>query len=519
MNLYSNKQRWKILLLVIAIVMVALSLIISNQIVQQVAKREKDRITHWADAIRKKADLVNLTNNTFDELREKERQKVELWGKATRELGKPSLNNNIDYTFLLDIIQENKDIPVVVTDLNGNPINYINLSITKDYFIQQSNQLTPEEVNKLLKDSIRKLTLNWEKSHTPFEIEVYKGIRQRFYYHDSKKLGYLEKQRDSLIQAFNTELIDNQSLVPVLFINKENRSVIETNIDSIRNYRGNIYPNETQFIRTSKDSIQIAFQDYLNGVIYYDESPELIQLKWFPYIQFGVIGLFIIIGYLVFSTYRKAEQNQVWAGLAKETAHQLGTPISSLMAWVQLLETQNIDKEHLGEMNKDIDRLTLIADRFSKIGSGSKLTNANVVDTVQNVLNYLHPRISSQVSVAFKTDNEEYLVPHNAALLEWVIENIIKNAVDAMDGKGSLQVHLSELENSVFLDIADSGKGISPKHQKTIFEPGFTTKQRGWGLGLSLAKRIINTYHKGKIFVLKSELEKGTTFRIILNKN
>lgn len=518
MKLYSNKQRWKIVLLIIAVVMIGISLLISNQFVKHVAKREKKRITHWADAIRKKADLVNLTNNTFDELREKERQKVELWGKATRELGKPTLNNNIDYTFLLDIIQQNKDIPVVVTNLQGIPINYINLPISKQSFIAENPNLSENNIEILFKDSIRKLCQYWAATHRPFEIEVYQGIKQRFYYYDSKRLGKLERQRDSLIGAFNSELIENQSILPVLYINQKDRRIIETNIDSLRPYLSQKYPSEKKLSGLFVDSIKIEFEGYFNGVIYFDESPELKIIKWFPFIQFSVVGLFILIAYLVFSTYRKAEQNQVWAGLAKETAHQLGTPISSLMAWTQLLESQNVEAAHLAEMDKDINRLLLIADRFSKIGSGAQLKKGNIIETIDCVLAYLKPRISSQVNIYFIKEKDEILLPHNAALLEWVIENIAKNAVDAMEGKGNLTIQIAQRNKTIDIDITDTGKGIPHQRQKTIFEPGFTTKKRGWGLGLSLAKRIVSTYHKGKIFVLKSEIDKGTTFRISLNK-
>jgi two-component sensor histidine kinase len=514
MDLYSNKQRWKIILLGFAILMVVASLLISNQFVKKVAKREKERITKWADAIKKKADLVNLTNKTFDELREKERQKVELWGKATREIGKPSLDMNTDYTFLLEIIQQNKDIPVIVTNENKIPLNYINLSIS----LEQIKASSEAEAKKIFNDSLQQLCKRWAVSHPPFEIEVYKGIHQWFYYYDSKKINDLGRQRDSLITAFNAELIENQSLVPVFFVNQKNRHLIETNIDSLSNYKNKVISTNNLLYSLFTDSINVSFQDYFNGVIYFDESQELKQLKWYPYIQFGVVGLFILIAYLVFSTFRKAEQNQVWAGLAKETAHQLGTPISSLMAWTQLLDTQEIDKTYIEEIEKDVHRLSSIADRFSKIGSGAQLSNENIYNTLKEIIDYLSKRISSQITLSFQAEKEEIYVPHNTSLLGWVIENSIKNAVDAMDGKGHIQIQLNEEKKSIYIDIQDTGKGIPVKLQKTIFEPGFTTKKRGWGLGLSLAKRIINAYHNGKIFVLRSELNKGSCFRIILNK-
>jgi len=242
------------------------------------------------------------------------------------------------------------------------------------------------------------------------------------------------------------------------------------------------------------------------------------KLQYFPYIQFLVIGLFAFIGYLIFSTFRKAEQNQVWAGMAKETAHQLGTPLSSLMAWVQLLEAQGVDPMITTEMQKDVDRLEKVTERFSKIGSGAKLELIDVSETVKNVISYLRPRISDQVSIAVEA-NQEVLVMHNAPLIEWVVENISKNAVDAMEGKGQLSVHVHKTNDWVFIDIKDNGKGIPAKQLKTIFEPGFSTKTRGWGLGLSLVKRIVKEYHKGTVVVVESHLNVGTTFRISLPLN
>ncbi len=520
MNLYSNKQKWKIALLLVAILLVAASLFFSNQIVTKVREREKERITHWADAIRKKADLVNLTNRTFDELREKERQKVQLWAKATRELAKPSqdFNMNMDYTFLLEIIQANDDIPVILMDRNNKVLSHINLGFDKDKLRELYPEFDKKAIDKKFNDSLVALSESWQDSHEPIEVEVYRNINQRFYYFDSRKLGHLENQRDSLIHAFNRELIDNRSLVPVVFINKNNREVIETNIDSLTSRIGKLLPDEKKIISAMHDSLEISFQDYQTGVVYFDESEELQQLRFYPYLQFGSIGLFILIGYLVFSTFRKAEQNQVWAGMAKETAHQLGTPLSSLMAWIQLLEAKGVPKEDLNEMNKDIDRLTIIADRFQKIGSGAMLTDQNIVDTVSHVTDYLRSRISSKVTFRFTHSEDEIILAHNAPLLEWVIENICKNAVDAMEGQGELTVLLEQGPKKVYIDITDTGKGIPANMQKTIFEPGFTTKTRGWGLGLSLVRRIVHTYHKGSVFVLRSEPGKGTTFRISLPK-
>jgi signal transduction histidine kinase len=266
-------------------------------------------------------------------------------------------------------------------------------------------------------------------------------------------------------------------------------------------------------LKAQNTPIEINFNDGKRYMLYFDDSPELKRLVYFPYIQFIIIGLFIIIGYIIFSTFRKAEQNQVWAGMAKETAHQLGTPISSLMAWVEYLKTSQTDEMVTQEMEKDIDRLTKVTERFSKIGSGAKLEEANLYQTVSTVTSYLLPRISDKINVSVHGE-QDLFCRHNAPLMEWVIENICKNAIDAMENKGSLDIWVHQSPEWAHIDIKDTGKGLLPNQFKSIFQPGFTTKKRGWGLGLSLVKRIIKEYHKGKVFVLQSEVNVGTTFRI-----
>jgi anti-sigma regulatory factor (Ser/Thr protein kinase) len=255
--------------------------------------------------------------------------------------------------------------------------------------------------------------------------------------------------------------------------------------------------------------------------IYYKNSIILDRLRFFPIIQVCLIAAFIALGYLGFSNARRAEQNRVWVGMAKETAHQLGTPISAMIAWVEYLRTQEdmtpAHHEILGELEKDIVRLELIADRFSKIGSAPELKEANIYDELNKVKEYMEKRASRKVRFVFPDSHKEpVLIKVNAHLFEWVVENLIRNALDAMDGEGEIKAEIFQEANHVMIDISDTGKGISASMFRTVFQPGFTTKQRGWGLGLSLAKRIIENYHSGKIFVKRSEPGKGTTFTIKL---
>jgi two-component system, sporulation sensor kinase D len=512
-NLYSNKQKWKIAFLFVAIILVGISLYYSNQIVSKVSEKERERVKQWADAIKKKAELVRLTNNTFSRLREKERKEMELWIDATKEISKPVSDDvSLDYSLPLKIINQNKDIPVILLDQNQSISGYINLDFDTSNIKRANPDLSSKKVLKIFEDSLLKLAKIWKNKNPAFTIEVYKGLFMTYVYNDSKNIFKLEKERDSLISAFNIELISDQNLVPVILLDKESDSIIASNI----NFK-NVKEEVQQFKKINKP-IEIVFSNHQNSLLYYDKSSELKILQYFPYIQFFIIGLFIFIGYLIFSTFRKAEQNQVWAGMAKETAHQLGTPLSSLMAWNLLLESEPINQNIVFEMKKDIDRLETITNRFSKIGSDAILENTNIYNTIEHVVNYLQNRISSKINLTFEATNKKILVKHNPSLMEWVIENIIKNAVDAIEKSGNIVVYLLETDKEVIVEIKDDGKGILAKEIKQIFKPGFTTKKRGWGLGLSLVKRIISEYHQGKIYVAHSEIKKGTTFRIVLKK-
>ena len=253
--------------------------------------------------------------------------------------------------------------------------------------------------------------------------------------------------------------------------------------------------------------------------IFFDESKLLKSLTYFPYIQLLVIIVFVLFGYIALRSTKQDEQNRVWIGLAKETAHQLGTPTSSLLGWLEYLRTQNIDPTAIAEMNKDIIRLTKVVDRFSKIGAATSLSEGVVNEIVGNSVIYFRTRVPKNVTISYNglaMAQQKAMI--NEALFEWVIENLLKNAMDALSGKGTIDVKLSNDDNWIYIDVKDTGKGIAKGNFKRIFEPGFTTKTRGWGLGLSLSKRIIEGYHSGKIFVLDSEINKGTTIRIALKK-
>lgn len=256
----------------------------------------------------------------------------------------------------------------------------------------------------------------------------------------------------------------------------------------------------------------------LDQTLYFDDSYTLKKLQLFPYVQLFVIALFVALAFFALNRSQRAEQNSVWVGLSKETAHQLGTPISSLVAWTEYLKLKEMDTELLAEIEKDTNRLQMIAERFSRIGSATDLQVTDLREAVKETLSYLGKRLSDKITFSLLFPSEPVLVSINKPLFGWVIENLTKNAADAMRGEGLITFSLTEKKNRVLFDVADSGKGIQRANQKKIFTPGYTTKERGWGLGLTLVKRIVEVQHKGEIFLLKSESEKGATFRIVLRK-
>lgn len=516
MNLYSNKQRWKIFLLAIALMLMGVSIYFSNSIVEKVRDQERDRAQTWADAIKKKAELVQLTNQSFTELKEKEKQEMELWLDATISISRPSaFEQEMDYEFPLKIISKNKKIPVIVLDQKGNITSHINILFDKNSLLKSFPTHSEKEISKLYQDSLKQLSKKWILAKRSFTIEVYDDLFMTYAYGNSLNIEYLETERDSLIQAFNRELILNKNLVPVLLVDKEADTIIASNLP-VEKLAGTEFQKTKKILSEANKPIELVFSNAQNSVLYFDKSYELVQLQYYPYIQFTIIGLFIFIAYLIFSTFRKAEQNQVWAGMAKETAHQLGTPLSSLIGWVEYLDSMEVDQSIIIEMRKDVKRLETVTNRFSKIGSETILKDLDIISTFKDTVDYLRTRVSNKITLNFTAETNDIEVLHNRPLMEWVAENIIKNAVDAIKSSGEIQVNISKEKNQVLIDITDTGKGISQKDQKNIFHPGFTTKTRGWGLGLSLVKRIVSEYHKGKIVVLKSEVDKGTTFRITL---
>ena len=339
---------------------------------------------------------------------------------------------------------------------------------------------------------------------------------------------WAEAMRSLNMPDTNTDLnlvlkvIEDNNSIPVIVIDDDQQITAFRNVKIREKNEADslLYlKSEVQRMKKMKRFIRINLEsssDYID--VCYDESLMIKRLNVYPYIQLGVVMIFVFIAIFALLTSKKAEQNKVWVGLSKETAHQLGTPISSLMAWTEVLKENYPDDELIPEMEHDVNRLQLIAERFSKIGSVPELSTVNLLDVMNNVADYMRHRTSDKVVIEKVFPRQDVYARINAALFEWVVENLCKNAVDAMNGSGKITLFIQDEGEHIAIEVSDTGKGIKKKDIKHVFKPGFTTKKRGWGLGLSLAKRIVEEYHKGRIFVVNSEVGKGTTFRIELRK-
>lgn len=323
----------------------------------------------------------------------------------------------------------------------------------------------------------------------------------------------------SLNMKLILQIIQGNTSIPVMLCNEQDSVMNYKNIDLPEKNVEEFLYQKAQELKKKNQPIPIDMEDGTFQYLYYDDSINLKRLLIYPYAQLSVMAVFILIAFLALTSTKRAEQNKVWVGLSKETAHQLGTPISSLIAWVEYLKMKEVDPSLLEEMEKDVKRLETIADRFSKIGSQPEPVPLDIRDSIRAALNYMETRISSKVKITVEAPEQPVMVLMNDSLFAWVVENLCKNAVDAMGGQGDIRFHIEEKAKKVYIDVSDTGKGILKSKFKTVFNPGYTTKKRGWGLGLSLVKRIIESYHGGKIYVKNSEIGKGTTFRIELNRH
>ena len=349
-------------------------------------------------------------------------------------------------------------------------------------------------------------------------------LANKFAEEEYRKIELWAEATRQLIMADENDNIDlilsvmeGNTTIPVYMVDSAHQLLLSRNVQEPKHNKEEFYKQRINDLRLSQDPIVVQVDEEVTQYIYYEDSTLLRRLYWFPYIQLAVIIAFIAIAVIALIMAQRSEQNSLWVGLSKETAHQLGTPISSLNAWNELLKATYPNDALLPQMDEDIRRLQMIAERFSKIGSQPTLDQQAILPIIQSAMEYMRVRTSNKITYTLQADTDCQVLVCKP-LFEWVIENLCKNAIDSMEGKGDITLSLTKQENKVYLDIADTGKGIDRRHFKTIFKPGYTSKKRGWGLGLSLAKRIIEDYHRGKLFVKQSQIGVGSTFRITLEQ-
>jgi len=348
---------------------------------------------------------------------------------------------------------------------------------------------------------------------------------QKFKQEERTKMEILAEAQKELSKAdlnsniaLPDKIITTNNSIPMILVDENDEIIYANNLDSIKSLNPEYLQKQLAMMKKDNKPIVISYDGKNKQFIYYSDSDLLKKLTYYPLALILILVLFLSVIYLFYSSNKAAETNKLWTGMAKETAHQIGTPLSSLLGWIAILKAEKVDETYIYEIEKDVHRLNAIANRFSKIGSVPELKKRDVVLVTKQAFDYLKSRSSEQITFYYSTNENEIKTLLNQELFGWVIENLIKNAIDAMLGKGEIQLNIESSEKKVRILVSDTGKGMPKKLFKQIFKPGFTTKKRGWGLGLSLSKRIVEDYHKGKIFVQKSEIGKGTTFEIILDK-
>ena len=490
-----NKIKWVILSVTVLLAVSALVEI--NSLSNQIRSSEQEKVTLWANAISQKAQLVSYSEEFFEQVALDEHRKMAMYANILRSFDRRGLGSDADFSLdYVRYIVDSCETSILITD--------------NDSLITVPSEFAGQKLND---------SLLAEFSHNePIHYRIW-GMPMTLYYKESKVYTDLRHMLDGLSESFLTEITNNSVFVPVLIVDSLQGEVLGSGNMSEREFATpERLSHKLCEMEEANDPIEFRLPNGRRAYLFYETTPLLKALRWIPLLYLFVLAVLIIISYHLFRTARTMEQNKIWVGMAKETAHQLGTPISSLMAWTQYLHGKTLDDQYALEINKDLERLDTVAHRFSKIGSVPELKAENLCETIRRTVGYLQTRSSKKVSFSVNCPDEELVVPLNSYLFEWVIENLCKNAIDAMDGVGHINIVVSADSKQVYVDVTDTGKGIPKSMQKKIFQSGFTTKQRGWGLGLTLARRIIVDYHKGHIFVKYSVEGQGTCFRISLRK-
>lgn len=493
------KQKLKLVLMVLSIVLALFALWQVENVARQVRDSEEAKIRLWANAIAQRNGIAEVTQKFFEQATLDEHRKMRLYTDILQSFNDP--DQSVDLRFSLSYIH-------YVVDSAKTPII---ITTAKDSLITVPQELAGQKLEGRLMEEF--------SQNPPFDYKIW-GMPMRLYYKESEYFSQLRHVLTGFTRTFLADITNNSVIVPVVIVDSTRTVLLaQGNIDP-----GSVdTPEKMQArikeMRSENDPISIILPDGGIAYVYYENSQLLSALRWVPLFYLFIGLVLMVAAYYLFRTTRTMEQNRIWVGLAKETAHQLGTPISSLTGWIEYLRGKQLTDEYAEEVEKDLQRLETITHRFSKIGSVPELKEESVKDAVESSVNYLQSRVPRKVKfVVSFPEGETFIAPLNRYLFEWVIENICKNAIDAMEGAGCITLVASQDARKIYIDISDTGRGMSKAVQRKIFDSGFTTKSRGWGLGLPLARRIINQYHRGRLYLKYSIPGQGSAFRIELKK-
>lgn len=493
------KGRLKLIILTLTIGLALLALWQVQRVAKQVRESEEAKVRLWASAIGQRNQMAAATAHFFQQATLDEHRKMQLYTDILQSFNDPDLSTDLKFSLAyVNYIVDSSHTPIIIAK-------------ARDSIITVPQELAGQKLEGEL--------LEEYSQNPPFRYRIW-GMPMTLYYKESEYYTQLREVLAGFTMSFLADITQNSVLVPVVIVDSSRSTVLaHGNIDGERlEVRGErlISLLDKEF---NNEPIEITLPDGHPAYVYYSSTPLLRSLRWLPLFYFFIAFVLIVVSYYLFRTARTAEQNRIWVGLAKETAHQLGTPLSSLTGWVEYLRGKEFTEQYAAEVEKDLHRLDTITHRFSKIGSVPELKDEDVREATMATVEYLQSRAPRRVkfNVTFP-DGEPFVAPLNSHLFQWVVENLCKNAIDAMDGAGDITVVASQDARKIYIDISDTGRGMTPAVQKRIFDSGFTTKTRGWGLGLPLARRIVNQYHRGRLYLKYSVLGQGTCFRIELKK-
>ncbi|MBP5341843.1 MAG: HAMP domain-containing histidine kinase [Bacteroidales bacterium] len=488
------RSRLKLIVLALTILLALAALWQVQRVAREVRHEEQEKVRLWAGAISQRAHMLEVTQHFFEQATLDEHRKMQLYTDILQSFNDPDLSTDLRFSLAyVNYIVDSARTPIIITT-------------ARDSIISAPQELAGQ---KLEGDLLKEYSVN-----PPFHYRLW-GMPMTLYYKESQYYTQLRELLDGFTRTFLSDITQNSVKVPVLVVDSSRTHVIASG-----NLKGERFNKKEEMWKEFRnDPIKFTLPDGKYAWVYYEDTLLLRALQWLPLFYFFIAAVLLLVSYYLFRTTHTMEQNRIWVGLAKETAHQLGTPLSSLTGWVEYLRGKEFTPQYAGEVEKDLHRLETITQRFSKIGSMPELQESDVKEATLAAVSYLEGRAPRKVkfSVTFP-DDEPFLAPLNPTLFQWVVENLCKNAIDAMDGEGNITIVASQDARKIYIDVTDNGKGMSPAVQKHIFDSGFTTKTRGWGLGLPLARRIINQYHRGRLYLKYSVPGQGSAFRIVLKK-